>query len=404
MLLEVAKAINSSLILEDVLQLVMNSVMKVTGSDRGFLLIKEDHGELKFAVTHTGDSGPVANGQPKISMSTVNRVFETGVAMVAIDVDSDTNIRSQLSVVSLGLRSIMCVPLKTKNGTLGIIYVDSNRKSKNFTEADLRVLEALADHAAIAIENAQLQKSLLETQRIEQELEFAAIIQQSFLPSSPPQLEHFRLDAQNLSAKTVGGDFYDFLSLGDHLMGIAIGDVSGKGIPAALFMARLISDFRYLARSEASPSATLEKINEQLVRRSRRGMFVTMLYMVLDTQSGNATCVNAGHLPVLLQNRAGIHTLSQNAGVPLGILPDIEFDEFSFRLEPGDKALLYTDGIVEAINTERERYTIRRVIDYMGQAPKTSCLVNSLFQEVQGFAGGAPQHDDMTLLSIHRLS
>jgi sigma-B regulation protein RsbU (phosphoserine phosphatase) len=335
-------------------------------------------------------------------MSTVNKVFESGVAMVSIDVDSDTNIRSQLSVVSLGLRSIMCVPLKTKNGTLGIIYVDSNRKSKNFTEADLRVLEALADHAAIAIENAQLQKSLLEKQRIEQELEFAAIIQQSFLPSHPPTTEQFHLEARNLSAKTVGGDFYDFLSFGNRWMGIAIGDVSGKGIPAALFMARLISDFRFLARSEPSPSATFERINEQLVRRSRRGMFVTMLYILLDTQTGNANCVNAGHLPVLLQNNTGIHALGQPSGVPLGIVPDAHYEEFSFRFEPGDKALLFTDGIVEAINPQQQRYTIGRVMAYMNRDPENASAVDSLFEEVQRFAAGAPQHDDMTLVSIQR--
>lgn len=404
MLLEISKAINSSLILDDVLQLVMNSVMQVTGSDRGYLLIKEASGELKFSVLHTGDAPRPAEGPPKISMSTVNKVFETGVAMVSIDVDSDTNIRSQLSVVSLGLRSIMCVPLKTKNGTLGIIYVDSNRRSKNFNEADLRVLEALADHAAIAIENAQLQKSLLEKQRIEQELEFAAIIQRSFLPLMPPESERFLLSAQSLSAKTVGGDFYDFISIGGQRLGIAIGDVSGKGIPAALYMARLISDLRFIASSEPSPAATLERINEQLVRRSRRGMFVTMIYILLDTDSGEATCANAGHLPVLLQGQRGVESLNRNTGVPLGILPDTRYEEFTFRMEPGDHALLYTDGIIEAINLQQQRYTLQRVIEYMERNSGGRPLAESLFDEVQEFAGEAPQHDDMTLLSIHRRS
>jgi sigma-B regulation protein RsbU (phosphoserine phosphatase) len=336
-------------------------------------------------------------------MSTVTKVFESGIAMVSIDVDSDTNIRSQLSVVSLGLRSIMCVPLKTKNGTLGIIYVDSNRRSKNFNEADLRVLEALADHAAIAIENAQLQKSLLEKQRIEQELEFAAIIQRSFLPLTPPESEFFRLSAQSLSAKTVGGDFYDFISIGGQRLGIAIGDVSGKGIPAALYMARLISDFRFIASSEPSPALTLEKINEQLARRSRRGMFVTMIYILLDTESGEATCANAGHLPVLLQGARGIQNLNRNTGVPLGILPDTRYEEFTFRMAPGDRALLYTDGIIEAINMQDQRYTLPRVMDYMTRHSDDRPLAESLFDEVRNFAGEAPQHDDMTLLSIHRL-
>jgi phosphoserine phosphatase RsbU/P len=404
MLLDVAKAINSSLILEDVLQKVLHSVIEITGCERSFLLSKNELKEWVILAQVIEQGGQNLMGTPQISMSTVNKVFESGIAMISIDVDSDTNIRSQNSIVSLGLRSIMCVPMKIKNGIWGIIYVDSNRRAKNFTKDDLDVLECLADHAAIAIENAHLQKSLLEKQRIEQELEFAAIIQQSFLPSSSPQVRNYSIEARNLSAKIVGGDFFDFLSLDSRRLGIAIGDVSGKGVPAALYMARLISDFHFLAQNEISPAAILQKMNEQLTLRSRRGMFVTMLYLLLDTESGNVTYVNAGHLPFLIQHQGRIHLLSEGEGIPLGILPGAEYQDSNFTLAPGNRILLFTDGVTEAADTNQERFSLERVIRHMAQAGDSLSLTQSLFEEVQQFASGAPQHDDITLLCVHRLN
>lgn len=220
MLLDVAKAINSSLILEDVLQKVLHSVIEITGCGRSFLLSRNEKKEWAILAQLIEKGEKELLGPPQISMSTVNKVFETGKAMISIDVAQDTDIRGQNSIINLGLRSIMCVPLKIKDGIWGIIYVDSNRRAKNFTKEDLVVLECLADHAAIAIENTNLQKSLLEKQRIEQELEFAAIIQQSFLPTKPPQFPGYFIEARNLSAKVVGGDFYDFLSLDSRLVGL----------------------------------------------------------------------------------------------------------------------------------------------------------------------------------------
>ena len=404
MLLDVAKAINSSLILEDILQKVLHSVIEITGCERSFLLNKNELKEWVILAQVIEKGNQNLLGTPQISMSTVNKVFESGVAMISIDVDSDTDIRSQNSIVSLGLRSIMCVPMKIKNGIWGIIYVDSNRRAKNFTKEDLNVLECLADHAAIAIENAHLQKSLLEKQRIEQELEFAAIIQQSFLPSSPPKVRSYSIEARNVSAKIVGGDFFDFLSLDSRRLGIAIGDVSGKGVPAALYMARLISDFHFLAQNESSPAAILKKMNEQLTLRSRRGMFVTMLYLLLDLESGAVTYVNAGHLPFLIQHQGRIHLLSEGEGIPLGILPGAEYRDSQFTLAPGNRILLYTDGVTEAADTNQERFSLERVIRHMAEAAPTAQLAQSLFEEVQHFSAGAPQHDDITLLCVHRLS
>lgn len=404
MLLDVAKAINSSLILEEVLQKVLHSVIDITGGSRSFLLSKEEHKEWVILARLFEQGEKELLGPPQISMSTVNKVFESGVAMVSIDVDSDTDIRSQNSIISLGLRSIMCVPLKIKNGIWGIIYVDSNRRAKNFTKEDLVVLECLADHAAIAIENTNLQKSLLEKQRIEQELEFAAIVQQSFLPTTPPSLPNYTIEARNLSAKVVGGDFFDFLSLDSRRLGIAIGDVSGKGIPAALYMARLISDLHFLAQNENSPATIFDKMNDQLTQRSRRGMFVTMLYLLLDSETGQVTYVNAGHLPILLQHGGNIRLLAEGDGIPLGILPDAEYKDFTFTFPPESRLLLYTDGITEAANPMEERFSLERVIRHLHQNHCQEPITDSLFREVQTFAAGAPQHDDMTLLCVHHMS
>jgi sigma-B regulation protein RsbU (phosphoserine phosphatase) len=198
----------------------------------------------------------------------------------------------------------------------------------------------------------------------------------------------------------VGGDFYDFIKLDKGRTGIVIGDVSGKGVPAALFMAKLGSDMRTLAFTEPSPSAALMKLNDLLAARSRRGMFATLLYLELDTAEGTLTVCNAGHLPPIVRKADGrLVRLTGSGGAPLGMLPGMRIGEETSAIAPGDIVVLYTDGIVEAMNGREELYGFKRFEDLLSQGPSDpGGLKDAIIGDVNRFTGLSPQHDDMTLV------
>ena len=194
------------------------------------------------------------------------------------------------------------MPLKIKKRVIGVSQVINKLDGSSFNEEDEETLSLLCSNAAIAVENARLHHEILRTQQIEQDLAFATNIQLSFLPQQMPKLRGFRFAAQYQAAQEIGGDFYDFIPLDDNRIGVLIGDVSGKGVASALFMARFTTDFRFQAIREKDPETLIRRINERVCRQSCRGMFVTLLYMVLKKDSGEAVYLNAGHLPPIIWN------------------------------------------------------------------------------------------------------
>jgi len=225
-------------------------------------------------------------------------------------------------------------------------------------------------------------------------------VQESFLPQKAPEITRYRFSAHYTPAQEVGGDFYDFINLGKGRTGIVIGDVSGKGVPAALYMAKLGSDLRTLAYTEKDPAAALEKANDLLADRSRRGMFATLLFIELDALTGSLLMANAGHLPLIIKRKNGsIQKRAAAGGSPLGILNGMKFTQESELLGPGDTAVLYTDGIIEAMNAREELYGYERfetILIKMGSDPDV--LKAAIIEDVNRFTGLSPQHDDMTLV------
>ena len=203
----------------------------------------------------------------------------------------------------------------------------------------------------------------------------------------------------------MGGDFYDFIGLDRGRTGIVIGDVSGKGVPAALYMAKLGSDLKTLAFTEKDPAAALKKLNELLAERSRRGMFATVLYMELDSLNGRLTLSNAGHLPPIVKKADGtVQKFSPAGGSPLGILPGMVFGQESLLLGAGDTVVLYTDGIIEAMDARDELYGYGRFEELIRKGPADpEGLTSAIINDVNRFTGLSPQHDDMTLVCFGAL-
>jgi len=286
-----------------------------------------------------------------------------------------------------------------------IAEVINRRDAQPFTADNLAIFTTFCRQVALAIENAKMHRYMLEQQRLQQQLESAHRIQQSFMPQSFPHTDgdRFLLYGKNIPATSVGGDFFDFIEIDSERLGFVIGDVSGKGIPAALYMARLISDLRYYCHITEHPVDLIQKINSILFDRSRQGMFVTLIYMVLNTRRGELTITNGGHLPPLLNriDHRRCITVDSTSGIPLGILPHVEFNETVVQLQAGDQILLYTDGVTEAKNSRGKLFSLDRLQKIFTKTwSHPQLLIEEIVKQVKIFSKNNPQHDDITLMAI----
>jgi len=241
-----------------------------------------------------------------------------------------------------------------------------------------------------------------QRERIEQELRVAQLIQQQFLPHELPDLEGWKLAAYYGPAREVGGDFYDFIKLPDDQIGIVVGDVTDKGVPAALVMATTHSILRAEAPRLVAPSAVLQRVNDLLVDEMPAHMFVTCLYAVLDPATGRLRYANAGHNVPYVSTEDGVTEL-RATGMPLGLLPDMDYEEKEATLAPGDTVLLHSDGLAEAHNSQREMFGFPQVAALTGEASDGEALIDRLLKELQEFTGpGVDQEDDITLVTLGR--
>ncbi len=308
--------------------------------------------------------------------------------------------------------SVMIAPLSYGAKKLGVLAVARPGAGRAFTAHDFDVFRSLAEQSAFALGSAMIHQEAMEKRRIEDELARASEIQRILLPSRSPDFPGFTFAAACLPAKVVSGDYYDFIRLDDTHLGVVIADVSGKGVPASLVMATCRGLMRVSAEREHSPGAVLRRVNRLLFADIREDMFVSLAYCVLDSTTGDVTLVRAGHDPPLLFHRAGglIEPLKP-PGLALGVDRGPVFDriarEFTFRMEAGDRLLLYTDGVTEAVEARsRDEFGGDRLAEIFhreasaGAAPQP--LLASVQHAVATFAKGARQHDDVTLVVIER--
>ncbi|MCK5739472.1 serine/threonine-protein phosphatase, partial [bacterium] len=247
---------------------------------------------------------------------------------------------------------------------------------------------------------------LVEHEKMNQQLEAAHAIQESFMPQDFPQClrGRFSVWALNRPARILGGDFYDFFEFKDtDELGLVIGDVSGKGIPAALYMARLVSDLRFNCFMAQTPANCLQAMNHNLSIQTRRGMFVTLLYLILQNATGRLKITNAGHLPLIWFHRATgkAELIQHSSGIPLAVLPEAEFDTRSIQLAHGDGVLMFTDGIIEAKNGVGEHFSMTRLMqsfEKIWQTPEE--LLDGIADDLAVFSQDTPQHDDMTMVAF----
>ena len=330
--------------------------------------------------------------------------FQSSTGVVELD---------RISLDSPALREMqeagikLVVPLISQGELIGLINLGPRLSEQEYTSDDRRLLENLAGQAAPALQVARLvrqqQAELQERERIEQQLRLARTIQQTLLPKEIPQLVGWSLDAYYQPAWEVGGDFYDFIELGDGRLGLVIGDVTDKGVPSALVMATCRSLLRASAERLVAPGAVLQRVNDLLYEEIPANMFVTCFYVILDPASGSLLYANAGHdLPYLLNQDGQVDEL-RATGMPLGLMPGMSYEEMETVINTGEQLLLYSDGLAEAHDPQREMYGFPRVRGSMLSRPSEKPLIPHLLDELGRFTGPDwIQEDDVTLVTLGR--
>lgn len=407
---EVNKELNAATELNDLLELIMDTAIVLTGAERGFLILVQND-QLEFRVARNIASGEVKSPEFKISNKVIRTVVRTGSPILTSNAQQD--LRDMKSIAALELRSLLCVPLRGRNKSkvFGTLYLDSQARDSSFDEEGKELLVAFSDQAAIAIENARLLRAEREQQAMLSELRVASRIQVALLPRKDPEIPHMDISGLMKTAQDVGGDYFDYV-WGPKVEGasnlyVAIGDVSGKGVPAGLVMVMARSILRSLVARNPRPGDLLREANRLLKQDIKPGMFMSMLLATIDPNNGRMLLAGCGHeRPYVYRAATGEVERIDLGGLVLGVVADLApyLAEEHVRLEPGDQLFLYTDGVTEAIDDARNPFGIKRMEDLLrshGHLPPKQLLA-AMIDALEFHAGNALQHDDITMIGIRR--
>jgi phosphoserine phosphatase RsbU/P len=413
MLFAALRAFSSMAVLDDLLALVVDTAIELTGAERGFIMLRESYEDLSFRCARNNHNRPLDGSDFQTSRRVPYDVFQTGRPVFIRDLDIDIQSEDHSATRKLGLRSISCVPLRyltvhesghseiSTAETIGVLYVDSSCAGAGLPKTSIDALESLASEAAMAIYNVRLYKDSQDKRKLDEQLTIAREIQQALLPQSNKELAYVRVCSQSIPCHEVGGDYFDYFDLSDERLGFAVGDVAGKGIPAALLASLIQGIFTAQNLGDLPLSQVIANANQNIVHRGTGNRFVTFFFGILDTE-GNCTYVNAGHNPPFLLSRDGLMKELTTGGMVLGLFAGAQYEAETIRLHPGDHLVLFTDGVVEALNSLGEEFGIRRLTSVLGaNASATSFeILARTLETVLAFSANTPQHDDITMMVL----
>lgn len=412
--IEVNQAFKFSLTPDDVLCLIVDAAIEITLAERGFLMLRNENGDLEFKVARDRDRNWLVGNEFAMSRSVVEEAFKQNRSVIINDSLESMAHFARESVRNLDLRSIACIPLRRfqmgenmdatmvlKRDVIGVLYVDSHVLGGSLTETSLRLLESLAFEATKSLENVRLMHEEQEKKQLEQELGMARAVQVALSPTAFKQPEHFEVAAHSIPSRYVGGDFYDLIPLKDGRSVFALGDVSGKGIAAALLAAMAQGALQAQFASDHSLTDVIASLNKVIVQRSASNSFITLFCAVLD-RLGHFIYINAGHNLPILARTDGQTELLTTKSVVLGAFDFVQYNPRQTRLLPGDVVVIYTDGVTEAVNTKNEMFGDERLEKLVKENVELSAeeIKNIILDEVLIFTKGLPQGDDITLIVL----
>ncbi len=382
--------------LAELFPLILELAIQAVNAQRGVLLLLE--GDQLVAKAHKGDGF-------RISTAVRDRVLHQKSSMLVRDAQLDDAFRGRMSIVEQKVHTMMAVPLETRERIIGLIYVDSPFILREFTKNDLSLLTVMANVAAIRIEHARLAEVEAAERIMQRDLTQAAEIQGGMLPARSPEIPGLDLAGFNVPCRTVGGDYYDFFPYTGASVGLALGDVSGKGMPASLMMMGLHARVHVLAENPGNLGDFMARLNKATCTACPSNRFITFFFSVLDGVSGDLRFANAGHNPPVLLRASGEAQMLEGGGTVLGIIPMAPYGEQNASLAPGDLLVLYSDGVTEANNPDFDEFSEERFIRVLSENRARSAreIVDAVTAALKEFTAGAPQADDITLVVAKRV-
>jgi len=414
-LMEVARALQTSLSSADVLAAVVDAALAVTAAERGFLLLRQGD-ELEVRIARDKFGAPLGPGDLGVPRSIIQHALQTRRELLSMTFDhlGKEGVRPDMSVADLELRSVVCVPLvrvgtgsmqetmaTSLNDTVGVLYMDSRKSAADLSLGNREILQTLALEASTILENARLLEEEREKQRLEEELNIARAIQHDLLPSRLPTAGWFRAAGSSIPSRAVGGDYFDVRELGPDMFACVIADVSGKGVSAALLAALLQGAFSVASEGPVAIESLMSRVNRFLNERAKGEKYATVFYCTLD-RTGELRWSNAGHpKPYLVRANAELRSL-ESTGLPLGMLDAAAYEIKSAQLAPGDKVVLFSDGVSEAENTDGKFFDSHGLKDTLRGLASAECAEFNakLVEAVEDFSDGVEIADDITTLVL----
>jgi phosphoserine phosphatase RsbU/P len=411
--LEVNQAFRSSFSPEDVLRLIVDSAIEMSTAERGFLLLKNEAGELEIKVARDRARNTLQGDRAAISQSAVERAMKTNRSVVLND-DTGFDSKSGGSAARLDLRSIVCIPLQRfkmreqmgvtsllRPEVIGLLYVDSRMVTGALSKTALTLLESLCFEVSKCLESVRLMGEEKEKQKLEQELAMAYEVQSTLLPIIFRHFDQFDVAAKSIPCRYVGGDFYDVITLEGGSVAFVLGDVSGKGISAALLAAVAQGGIQTQLRTGSSLADAVTNLNRVVEEKSAANRFITFFCGVLDNH-GNFSYVNAGHNPPILARSDGRMELLSTKSLVLGAFDSAQYQALTTKVDAGDAIVMFTDGVTEAVNGSNEMFGDERLEKLVQRSVSASAeqIRDTIMEHVLEFTRGLPQGDDITLLAV----
>jgi sigma-B regulation protein RsbU (phosphoserine phosphatase) len=400
LLYEVGMKLSSTLNIDEVLKLILNSLQKVVGFDGGAVfLINQEKGEVSTVYSEGYETANEEYVRVKIGQGLVGWVAKTAEAVIVPDVSKDDRYVSARP----DTKSEIVAPIKIDSRIVGVLNLESN-KPASFNKKSLELITAFASQAAISIERAILHNKMLENKRLEEQLSIAREIQLTFLPKAAPLISGYDIAGVNIPSGEVGGDYYDFIKIIDHQTGIAIADVAGKGIPASLIMAAFRASLIAEIRNNYAIRMICKKVNSLIYESVERDNYVTAVYGVLDSKNDIFTFANCGHNRPILLRRSGRIEFLKEGGLALGVVPDTDYEERPIFIQSGDLILFYTDGVTETYNGKGEEFGQSRVVEVIKayRDRPAAEILQKLYDEIIKFAAETHIFDDLTMVALKK--
>ena len=414
-ILDLARTLQSSFSIDDVLVSVVDTALTITGAERGFLLLRAGDG-LETRVARQRGGRHLHQDDLRVPRRVINRALQQRRELLSMNFDPVSLDQVQNSIADLELRSVICVPLvrigvsaspettqmvTTGHETVGVLYMDSRRIAADLAGGNRELLQTLAIEASTVLENARLLEEQRTKHKLEEELNLARSIQQSLLPSKLPSDGWLRAAGSSVASLQVGGDYFDVHCVSPNCWSAVVADVSGKGVSSALLASLLQGALLTATDVPVAMGHRMERLNQFLIDRTGGEKYATVFYCLFD-HSGRLSYINAAHCPPLLLRAGGAHSFMDATATPVGLLEGAEFAVSEERLEAGDKIVVYSDGVTEAQNNAGEFFGKKRLREVVTAHGHESCTaIHDAIQDgVAVFTEGAPQSDDITVLVI----